>query len=191
MRNNFLKSFIIAIATLGMFTIQSCDTDPCADVDCGINGTCFEGICDCDAGYDGTDCNIVIRSLFTGVYDVKKFCDTDPTFEDKYTSTISESFDGIQYITISNIYNFSSFTNVQPEDATVLASVSNSGGEYTLLIENQTFTSDILSDFEVAGFGTYDPGTSIITINYSITDTSLPPTDEDYIDNCAQTFELQ
>jgi len=190
MKNNLIKSLIMAIATLGIFTIQSCDTDPCSDVECG-NGTCFEGICECDAGYDGTDCNIVIRSLFTGVYNVQEFCDSDPSFEDNYISTINESFNGIQYITINNIYNFASFDDVEPEDATAIATVSNSGGEYTLLIENQTFTSSVLADFEVAGFGTYDPSSFAITLNYSITDTSLDPTDENYIDNCVQIYNPQ
>lgn len=190
MKNNLIKSLIMAIATFGIFMVQSCDIDSCADVDCG-NGTCFEGACECDAGYDGTNCNIVIRSLFTGIYNVQEFCDTDLSFEDNYTSTINESFNGIQYITISNIYNFASDYNLQPEDATVIATVSNWGGEYTLLIENQTFTSSNLVDFEVAGFGTYDPATSIIRLNYSITDTSLDPTDERYIDNCEQTYYPQ
>jgi len=191
MKNNFLKTFVVAIAAFCMFTVQSCNNDPCSKVDCGINGTCFEGNCICDAGYDGTDCNIVISSLFTGIYDVEEICDSDPTFTDTYIFTINESIEGVQFITISNIYNFASFDNVEAEDATVLASVSNAGGVYSLLIENQTFTSANLSDFEVSGTGTYDTATSIITVNYSITDTSLDPFDSAYIDNCVQAYYPQ
>ncbi len=191
MKNYFLRSLIIAIAALGVLTIQSCDTDPCANVDCGINGTCFEGSCVCDAGYDGTDCNIVIRSLFTGVYDVEEICDSDPSFTDIYESSISEGIEGPQFVTIGNVYNFASFDDVEPEDATALASVSNIGGTYSLLIENQRFESPILQDFEISGTGTYDPATAVITLEYSITDTSLDPFDPAYIDNCVQAYYPQ
>jgi len=191
MKNYFLRTLIMAIATLGILSIQSCDTDPCANIDCGINGTCFEGTCVCDAGYDGTDCNIVISSLFTGVYDVEEICDTDPNFTDTYTSSINESIEGVQFITISNVYNFGSFDDVTPEDATAFASVSNVGGTYSLLIENQRFDAPALQDFEISGTGTYDPATFVITLQYSITDTALDPFDPYYIDNCVQAYYPQ
>ncbi len=188
MKNYFLRTLIIAIAALGVLTIQSCDTDPCANVDCGINGTCFEGTCVCDAGYDGADCNIVIRSLFTGVYDVEEICDSDPDFTDTYTSSINESLEGVQFITISNVYNFASFDDVTAEDATALASVSNIGGVFSLLIENQRFDAPLLEGFEISGTGTYDPATTVITLEYSITDTTLDPFDPAFIDNCVQAY---
>ena len=191
MKNYFLKTLFITITAFAMLTLQSCDTDPCANLDCGVNGTCFEGACICDAGYDGTDCNIVIRSLFMGVHDVEEICDSDPDFTDYYESTISESSEGAEYITISNIYNFTSFEDVFPGDATITATVSNDGGTYSLLIDTQYFQSAVLADFEISGYGTYDPATSVITINYSVTDTSLDPFDDAYIDNCVQAYYPQ
>lgn len=193
MKNNFLKTLVVTVATLLMFTVQSCDTDPCSNVECGVNGTCFEGSCVCDAGYDGTDCNILIRSLFTGVYDVEEICDSNTSFTDYYESSINESPEGAQFITINNIYNFES-QGFDPDDATVLASVSNIGGVYSLLIESQTSTvgfSGYEVDFEISGTGTYDPATSVITVNYSVTNTSLDPFDPEYIDNCVQAYYPQ
>lgn len=32
--------------------------DPCAGVDCGINGICLSGACDCEDGYSGMNCEI-------------------------------------------------------------------------------------------------------------------------------------
>jgi len=30
--------------------------DKCDDIECGVNGTCVEGICNCDPGYSGENC---------------------------------------------------------------------------------------------------------------------------------------
>lgn len=56
---------VAAIATIGMV---SCDTDACKDVDCGVNGTCLEGDCICDDGYEGTNCETESRIKFQGTY---------------------------------------------------------------------------------------------------------------------------
>lgn len=55
---------IAAIATIGM---SSCDTDACADVECGANGTCLEGDCVCDLGYTGEACDEELRATFAGI----------------------------------------------------------------------------------------------------------------------------
>lgn len=172
--------------------MPSC-TDPCSNVDCGINGVCIEGDCVCDAGYDGTECNIIIRSVFTGLYDVEEICDSDPDYLDLYESSINDSPVGAEFITISNIYNFEA-QGVSPDEASVLASVSNIGGEYSLLIEDQIITvaNDLgTTDVEVSGTGSYDSATSFVTLEYSITNLDLDPLDSLYIDNCVQAYYPQ
>jgi len=191
MKNYYLRTLALFVALFGMLTIQSCDTDPCSDVDCGSNGTCFDGTCACDPGYDGTNCGIVIRSLFTGTFDASEVCDTsEPGTSDDYVSVISEAFEGPEYIIIDNIYNFAAdpYFNVQPEDAAVLASVSNTGGEYIVLIEGQGFTSGILPNYEIIGQGTYNPATAQITLEYSITDLDEAPDSEYYSDYCTVVY---
>lgn len=190
MKTNFLRTLVIAFAALGVFSLQSCDPDPCKDVTCG-NGVCLEGTCLCEDGYDGTDCNILIRSVFTGTYIVAEDCDTDPGYIDSYVSRISESAQGVNAILIDNIYNFGSFADVDPEDATIKATVSATGGDYVLLIDNQGFASGVLPNYEIAGSGTYNSATSEITVTYSITDLDLMPTDSFYIDNCTQIYTPQ
>ncbi len=32
--------------------------DPCAGIDCGLNGECLDGTCDCEDGYSGVNCQI-------------------------------------------------------------------------------------------------------------------------------------
>jgi len=161
MKNYLLKTLTIAFTALALLTIQSCDTDPCSDVDCGPNGICFEGICECDSGYDGNNCEIVIRSLFIGTFDATEICDTTPDGEqDDYVSEITESFDGPEYIVIDNV----------------------------VLIEAQGFTSGALPNYEIIGGGTYDPATAQITLEYSITDLDEEPDSEYYSDYCTVVY---
>ena len=64
MKSRILQILGVAfIATIGMV---SCDTDACKDVDCGLNGTCLEGDCECDAGYSGVACATMDRTAFIG-----------------------------------------------------------------------------------------------------------------------------
>lgn len=60
------------IATLFSFALmlmlQSCTEDLCKDVDCGENGTCFEGNCTCLTGYEGTLCDAEWTDKFLGDY---------------------------------------------------------------------------------------------------------------------------
>lgn len=42
--------------TLVLFSIQSCN-DPCDDINCGPNGTCVDGTCECDPGFLGANCD--------------------------------------------------------------------------------------------------------------------------------------
>lgn len=64
------KLFLLA-ALFGAFTLftTSCvETDPCKDVDCGPNGTCFEGTCECNDGFEGDACDIEWATKFLGSY---------------------------------------------------------------------------------------------------------------------------
>jgi len=37
--------------------------DPCAEVDCGANGQCTEGVCECEEGYEGDFCEIISQLI--------------------------------------------------------------------------------------------------------------------------------
>ncbi|MCP4440594.1 MAG: hypothetical protein GY810_16735 [Aureispira sp.] len=105
--NNVLKFYGIAL----LLSFMACDTDPCRDVVCGDFGTCVEGICICDAGYeqDSTGrCDVIMRDKFLGSYSSVETCNSGTN--DSYTNTISESTEGVSRITISNFYNFTTNT---------------------------------------------------------------------------------
>ena len=54
-----LKKLIYLCFALAMFSACGDDPiDPCAGVDCGVNGECVDGTCDCEEGYSGANCEI-------------------------------------------------------------------------------------------------------------------------------------
>ena len=48
------SQFLNSLAVLS--SVVSAPVDACAGVSCGLNGTCFSGVCLCDAGYSGDFC---------------------------------------------------------------------------------------------------------------------------------------
>jgi hypothetical protein len=74
---NVLAVMIMAFGL--MITAQSCK-DPCKDVECNF-GTCDEGTCLCEDGYEGTNCDVELRNKFLATYRVSG-TDTDG---DSYT----------------------------------------------------------------------------------------------------------
>ncbi len=60
----FLSSFAVALFP---FLLQSCG-GACAGFDC-VNGDCVQGACECDQGYEGTNCNTTWAAKFVGSYE--------------------------------------------------------------------------------------------------------------------------
>ena len=58
---------ILPFLLLVCLSLTQC-SDPCDDVDCGANGTCVEGTCNCDPGYEGLSCETEIRAKYIGTY---------------------------------------------------------------------------------------------------------------------------
>ncbi len=82
-----------------MVTATSCK-DECKNVECGANGTCVEGVCDCTAGYEGDACEKAMNAKFVGSYNV-----TDPCTALGYSQTITAGSLPTE-ITFSNLGNF-------------------------------------------------------------------------------------
>ena len=88
-----MKSLQIALSTALLFLFFAC-SDPCADVNCGDNGTCNQGLCICDEGYEGFNCEAKIIDKFTGTWVSTDFsCDGElepVTFVFEQGSTITD-----------------------------------------------------------------------------------------------------
>ena len=142
---------LLGIVFLFSFTFFSCEDDPCENKDCGDFGTCLEGDCICDLGYevdaDGA-CTVLVRDKFVGTYSCQETCQSGT---DSYNVTISASPVGIDKIRIGNFYNVAT---------TVLATVDGTN----LTIEDQT-TPD---NFQVVGSGSITD--NIINLQFTISD---------------------
>ncbi|MEZ4942633.1 MAG: hypothetical protein R3D58_17295 [Saprospiraceae bacterium] len=65
------KKLVYLFALLGAmvaFAPACGDANACEDVDCGVNGTCFEGVCVCNVGYEGAACAEEWATKFLGSY---------------------------------------------------------------------------------------------------------------------------
>ncbi len=160
---NFFFLFVLALGAL--VSLPSCGTDdPCKDVDCGANGTCFEGACVCNQGYEGASCELTWASKFAGSYGGKDVCvsadpDLNGTFTLKDTEPvviIEKSVDGIQIDNIGGWQN--SFT-------TTVKKVAATDDTATSFDINFTDSSSRV----FLGSATYNATTKVISGTYKVT----------------------
>lgn len=69
---------LLTVFSFLILALVSCNTDSCKDVDCGVNGTCEEGICACDSFYEGENCEIESRDKYLGTWTGEAVCDNGP-----------------------------------------------------------------------------------------------------------------
>ncbi|MGB0918350.1 MAG: calcium-binding EGF-like domain-containing protein, partial [Flavobacteriales bacterium] len=142
MKNRILQILgVAAVATIGMV---SCTTDECKDVNCGDNGTCVEGDCVCDLGYEGTNCETLVNAAFVGSFNVNEACSQST---DTYAVTISAT--DATTLTISNIYDAGLIVN---------GTINADGG---VSIASQPFGTGTISGSMTATGG-------VVTINFTI-----------------------
>jgi hypothetical protein len=120
MKNLFALFLAVALA------FSCTPTDPCKDVVCGTSGTCTEGICICDTGYEQDSigaCNIEWSAKFLGAnMATADTCYGDNgSFSVSYATTITRTSEVA--ISSTNLGAFGS-TNVVPMDVTSSTNVS-------------------------------------------------------------------
>ncbi|WP_299207618.1 hypothetical protein [uncultured Dokdonia sp.] len=52
------KLIYLCFVTIMLSSCGDDPFDPCAVIDCGLNGECLDGTCDCEDGYFGVNCEI-------------------------------------------------------------------------------------------------------------------------------------
>ncbi|MBK8967761.1 MAG: hypothetical protein IPM36_14055 [Lewinellaceae bacterium] len=158
------KKLVYLFALLGAmvaFAPACGDADACEDVDCGVNGTCFEGVCVCNVGYEGADCNTEWSAKFLDDYSGESSCNPGATYQGSITR-VSE--------TEIRINEFGGFTGTNHINATVrLASASDvSATELVIDVANDGF------DRKFTGTGTISGNVITITVTIDYND-GLPP----------------
>lgn len=143
---------VVAVATVGL---SSCETDACADVECGTNGTCVDGDCVCDAGYEGVACDTESRADFIGAYLANE---SDCGLVD-YNATIAASSTGADKIAITG------FGGWECNQAGIVVIATVTGDDVT--VSSQNFCGgDIVIN---SGTGSINASGTVVTINYNYT----------------------
>jgi hypothetical protein len=91
-------------AAIFLLTISACDKKSCTHVVCASYQTCYEGLCLCPDGYQGTNCDSLSSSQYTGTWNVSENCGTNqsPNFT-SYQVYIYPTGSPANSITISNL----------------------------------------------------------------------------------------
>lgn len=186
MKNSLLKILSLAFLTIVALTFTSCDPEPCDKIECNEeHGICITDSCECDPGYGGSDCSILLSSAYIGNLNVVEFCDTydNGNTSLEYMSVARVSPLGDEYFELTNLYDHFENPALTGEDTRVQIQVSENG----LTLLDQEFPT--IPDYRVSGTGTVLSGTSF-TLEYTLIDTSLTLGNQ-VVDYCTGTYTFQ
>ena len=166
----FIGAFVFAVM---MFA--GCE-DACKDVTCLNGGTCLEGICNCTAGYEGTDCGTAYNAKFVGTFNLSvNNCDTVAL--DPYPVAITASATDPASLTVGGLYE-------NPTGTTVTATIESSNTNQFNIAE-QVFDDNATNDnLTITGTGTITDDGNTLTITYTL----FNVTQNIVWDGCTDTF---
>lgn len=160
MRFPFKTILISSIATIAAFTAvvyTSCNRDKCRTINCAHGGVCNDGACTCPAGYEGTNCETIMRNKFLGNWHVLE--KGSITLAAQYPVSI-EPTTLITDVVIKNFYNYFK----TPVKATVKGD--------SIFIPNQQYEGKVLFGigyiYSSTTYGQYGG----ISLRYEIIDTA-------------------
>ena len=164
----FLKqitTLFIVVFTTSFLTFNSCKKDPCSGISCG-NGVCFNGSCNCNAGYEGAACQTLSTDKFCGNYSGASTPDNsgqgnDVSISDLYSSsTVNQiRITGIGYTQWSNV-----FTKLYDFQSYVTATIGLQNGAISIV--NQTISSGV-ENYTINGTGSINLNTQTLQLNYT------------------------
>ena len=175
--NNRFPVFALTLIAALTLTISACETDPCKDVECGVTGTCLEGDCICDVGYelDGSgQCSVRSADKFVSAFNATEDCSTLG-----YVVTVTASNVQADKIILTNLGNYDCPSGDLPVEATV------NGSEVTLLAGPYCPTTGF-TGYTFSGSGTVSG--DVLTISYVVTYTVAGTL---FTDTCVATLNRQ
>jgi len=140
--------------------------DSCFNVICPDNATCEGGTCYCNVGFMGENCDVEIRSQFTGSYTAAEFLYSStgtPLYEITYNVDINNASDVTEFI-IANVGGFDApqadvTAQVLDDDNWAIASYTDVAGR---VFESVNANGDQI-------IGSYSADTGIMAITYTVT----------------------
>lgn len=163
-----LKFGFLALA-LTTFFWTSC-TDPCKDVECNF-GTCVEGECACNPGYEGTNCDEAFNAKFAGTYSNAETCDSS-TAGPNYNVVITKSETDPLGLTIGGLWAEPTTSTLSAE----IASDNSSEFEIPKIVQYAGYNVDVWGTGEMTSTG--------VSIDYTIYHTGTT----DIVDRCVATM---
>ncbi len=99
-----LLSALSAIAVFTVISVTSCDNDKCKAIVCAYNGVCNDGICTCPSGYEGPQCEKIMRDKFEGIYQVLEKGTTSQTAQYAVSVEKGEEITDVRIKNFRNIF---------------------------------------------------------------------------------------
>ena len=90
------------IFLLGIVLFNGCK-DPCKDETCKA-GDCVTGVCFCDAGYEGENCETKSATKFLGTYSFVEYCDNPDTTN--LTIVVTEGQEVLGRVVFDNLFGY-------------------------------------------------------------------------------------
>ena len=145
----------LSVAAIGTVLYSSCSRDKCSGIVCAYDGVCDNGVCICEAGYEGNQCETINRDRYEGTWVVKETGTRSTAIN--YSIVIQDGPTTPQI----RIKNFRNFLTDQ-----VIASVVGD----TMTIEPQ-----VVNGYTLEGVGYFAPNLyyanhGYMELRYSITD---------------------
>ncbi len=131
-----------ALTTMLVFTavlFEACKRDKCEQVSCAYGGTCKDGNCLCQLGYEGEHCETITRDKFKGQWNVNE--DGSLSSPSQFTASI-ENGPVINQVVIKNFQNFyksESIIGIAYKDTLTIPSQTMSDGSK---VEGSAFIVD-------------------------------------------------
>ena len=156
------------LAFVLLMAFAGCNPDACKDVVCENAGTCLDGDCICQPGYEGVNCETESRTKFLGNYTVDESCDGNP---DQFACKIETSANAVTDVIFDNFFNL--------DNLGVGTDVTGSVNGTDITIPQQDH-----STLTFAGSGSINESTNEVNMTYTASEAGTTL-------NCTATFTLQ
>jgi hypothetical protein len=171
----------IFFAAIFLITISSCDKKSCTKVACPVGKSCYQGICLCNDGYEGVNCDTPSFIKYTGSWNVSENCSPNSSYySNGVYSVYIQQVIGL-YGNGNNVISITSMFGIGSLYCQILNTDPNNLG-CTLFVPAQSIGGVV----SVANsYGTYYPYTNgsvqiVLTLNYT------PPNQINY--TCQETL---